>query len=191
MVILMSVKEAKKKLEEANRLAEVAKKELAEAEKAVKAEEISELFNKISRALFTYHRFDFEDAEVGKLREALNVLRGRFSNKAFGSGVYLKKLNKLDAFRWPLTVEEGGSYTTESCIADNYARLTTDKDVAYDVATWMFDKIGSHPSRWDDVAEDDEIAARVDKVFPSMKEALGDDLALLSLETWTAGNHDT
>jgi len=165
-----------------NKKVEEVKKELAN--------EVSDLFAKIDRALYDYHCFDFDDEDVGKLRESLSVLRGKFSMKVFDSGKFLNSLNKLDAGRWSIKISDGW-FTTESDISDNYARLTTADDVAYDVATWMFDQIGSHPNRFGEPFEHDEINERIAGVYPRMIEALGDELAELSLDAWTDGRHDT
>ena len=161
--------------------------ELAKAKETARIAELEALCRKAEKALkaagsalYEVSYFTEFDPEFMAVGEAFNKMRSEFCAVAFGARRRLELLNKLDPDRWPLEGE----------FARDLSGLTEDEDMAYDIATWIFDSGFGRGSEGAYAMFDEKDKGRFNTQLNRAVEVLG-DIGTLGFELWAQGRHDT
>lgn len=168
-----------KKLKTATAAVKAAEKALKVAEEAARKARIEVLSRTAEEAIQAADRAVWEvvresdgwEGPLGKVYAQFDPLRDAFADCVFGSRERLVALNKLDPDRWALE----GEYKAHS------HGYTTDEDMSYSIATWLFD------CDVDKNAQDQ----RYQKLRKQAVEAVGEAVAHQGFKFYLEGRHDT
>lgn len=162
---------AEQRVQEAREALKKVELEAKEAEGEVLARRAEASIKEANRAVWeVLHLHGFE----GKFKPVYDLFEAaqeEFCAVAFGARERMLKLNALDPDRW----------TLEGEFKPSVSGMTTDDDMAYSIATWLFDcgveKNPSHPS--------------YTEALEKATKAVGFGIAGSGFAHYLEGNHDT
>jgi len=177
-------------LEETRETAKKARDLAEKAEGALRTAEIEAAARDAEGALREATRAVWEVCNLGewtdplvRANEAAEDARDALAVACLGAKERLAKLTELDPDRWT------PYHKTENPYGARPSGFTKDSDVAYDVATWLFD---SGFGRAEGINEwwGDPERERFEKVTTRIAKVLG-EVGVAGIKAWREGRHDT